>query len=143
MPKAAHTPTTSRRALLAATGAVAPVALPAAAANPDAALLRLSAEADALDQESDRMMISADASGVGSEAYEALWENVRAKSEHWRRLVSELVLVPATTPEGVRAKARLLRSLVPKAPDGGLSRYAETADAIAWSLTGDLLGVAA
>lgn len=88
------------------------------------------------------MMLAADAAGVATPAYEAEWECIRAKMPRWHRLVDELVALPAATTEGVRAKAKLLRSLLPEAPDGDLYRHAETADRVAWSLTGDLLGLA-
>jgi hypothetical protein len=47
--------------------------------------------------------------------------------------------LPAMSVEGLRAKAAVLRSLLPRGPEGGLYSAADPAEALARSLTGDLL----
>ena len=142
---AEHVPSTpTRRAMLALAGSTvlagAVVAAPAlASANPDAALVRLVDEALEADRQSWTM--AGDLVGPYPPAVQAEEDRLRVL---WRERVQQAIDTPATTLEGYRAKARLLRDLLPKDAAGNLWRpeNAEWEELVGWSLASDLIASA-
>jgi hypothetical protein len=132
----------TRRLALLGCAAVPTVGLAAAAkaeavTNPDAALIALAAEIAVLDDESLRLADEMD-DLPWPEQHRIREQQQSPLADRLHEMRDQFVTIPATTIEGFRAKARVLRRWSNCTP-GFANPWDD--DAIAWSLANDLLGV--
>ena len=103
----------------------------------DAALLALLAEADRLTRERDALQASVAELRPDDPRPVAAWAGIMALEARWRAATRQAAGIPAHTWDGVRAKARLVRSEMADSR-GGEPRSAW--EALLWSLLDDVLG---
>ena len=139
MPKAARTPTTSRRSVLAAApGLILAAAAPAAVAAPsdDAELIGLCDRFIALQE---RIVATHSGAPFGSAASLAAEQDREALLDAQDPLFDRICALQATTPAGILARARMLRSwdleLEDNGAEGGYWNHR-----MVWSLVRDLTG---
>ena len=131
--------TPTRRAVLAAAAAAA--ALPALAApagtqvSPDAELLRLLAEMDALQRQADPIFDRAWALPSSSAEGKELLARAYGLMDIWHERKRQVAALPARTTEGLRAKAKMAMTFVDLHADGTPSED----DMITWSVLRDVL----
>ena len=138
--RAPPVPAATRRDLFGAMGALllltAAEAGPAKAAELDGRLLALVARWEPWERE--RLAVAA--LDGDDPALEARFD---AYTAPWHDLMYEIMDAPARTPEGIHAKARVLRALLANHEDFG-SRHepssASPSEHFAWSLVSDILG---
>ncbi len=131
--------TPTRRAVLAGAGAAA--ALPAVAAptgtqvSPDADLLRLLGEMDALQRQADPIFDRAWALPIADAKGKELLAAAYALMDQWHHRKRQVAALPARTAAGLRAKAEMAMTFIPLRAD-------ETPcedDMITWSVLRDVL----
>ncbi|MBX6745235.1 MAG: hypothetical protein IRY87_24635 [Acetobacteraceae bacterium] len=132
--------TYSRRALLAAAAALPVAGIPAAAtaASPNAELLRLCAELEAV--EAVRAPLEDEQSNTRCDdpRYRELEELLREPTARWRDLFDQITQTPARTLEGMQAKAKVVLEQWNFWADGS-PMLEDPHDGMVWSLLNDLL----
>ena len=123
--------------MLAACGGAA---LPAfAAGGADAALIVACDEARALGREIDRQGRAADAVMENEAVWRARWAEVDALMPRLSALFDAVAATPACSMAGLKAKAALVRELVPEGREAGLRPRSAPQDRLTRSLVADLL----
>ena len=120
-------------AVLATTSATAAEA--GVSPHPDAAIFALRDRCLTLNAQSDAFMQRIEEMANGP-AREAVWEQVYASVGEWHQLKREMAQLPATTQQGMSAKAQVIWSIV----DPGEGFKADDDSVLSWSICRDLLG---